>query len=222
VYYIPLYFNFVHNDSNIDAAIRLLPFICVTIFFIMLNGALMPKFGYYSPWYLGSGIFLVIGGSLMYKLVDPSTPNSTVYGFSVLAAVGAGLSQQAAYSVAQAKVPVTRISDAVGFINSAQIGAIVLALTITGAVFQNVGFRYVSDALDGLGFTPEDIHSALAGAKSDVFVSISPEVKARVIEGIVRAISEGYILVVVAGAINIIAALLMKRERLFMEVTAGA
>jgi len=126
VYYIPLFFAFAKGDTNIDAAVRLLPFICIMIFFVMMNGIFMPKFGYYMPWYLVSGVFLLIGGSLMYALVDPTTSNSQVYGFTILAAIGAGVSQQAAYSVAQGKAPSDRIADAVGYINSAQIGGIVI------------------------------------------------------------------------------------------------
>jgi len=220
IYYIPLFFAFTRGDSAIDAAIRLLPFICITIFFVMLNGALMPKFGYYMPWFLFSGIFLVIGGSLMYALVDPSTSNSAVYGYSVIGAIGAGASQQASYSIAQAKVPVNRIADAVGFINSAQIGGIVIALTITGAVFQSVGYRHVSDAL-GPGFSPAEIRGALAGAKSGIFEKVSQDVRDKVIAGIVQAITDGYILIITAGAVLIVASLLMKREKLFMEMSAG-
>jgi MFS family permease len=220
IYYIPLYFSFVHNDTNVEAAVRLLPFICVTIFFIMLNGGLMPKFGYYMPWYFLSGVFLLIGGSLMYT-VDVDTSNAAIYGYSVLTAIGAGASQQAAYSIAQAKVSVNRIADAIGFINTAQIGSIVIALTITGTVFQSLGFRHVSAALEGLDFSPAQIHAALAGAKSDVFTTVSPAVREKVVEGIVKAISDAYILVIVAGAVTLVSSLLMKREKLFIEMTAG-
>lgn len=64
-FYIPLYFQFVRGDSPLTAAVRLLPFIAVMVFFGLLNGALMSKFGYYMPWYLVGGIFTTIGGSLM-------------------------------------------------------------------------------------------------------------------------------------------------------------
>ena len=222
IYYIPLYFSFAKGDSSIDAAVRLLPFICVTIFVTMINGGLMPKFGYYSPWYMTSGIFLVAGGASMYALLDVDSPISLVYGLSVLCAIGAGIAQQAAYSIAQAKVPVHRIADAVGFINSAQLGSTVIALTITGAVFQNVGFKLVSEAVEGLDFSPEEIHAALAGVKSTIFTSISPEVRHKVLEGIVTPIRDAFVLVFVAGAVNILAALGMKYERLFMEMSAGA
>jgi len=182
----------------------------------------MPKLQYYTPWYIVSGIFLTIGGALMYTLVDSDTSNARVYGFTVLTAVGAGASQQAAYTVAQALVPANRVADAVGFINSAQIGGIVIALTITGAVFQNVGFSHVSDALAGQAFSAEDIHAALAGARSSVFAAIDEETRAKVIDGIVAAISDGYVLVMVGGAFLILCSFLMKWERVFMEVGAGA
>jgi hypothetical protein len=37
------------------------------VFFGLLNGALMSKFGYYMPWYVLGGTFTTIGGSLMCK-----------------------------------------------------------------------------------------------------------------------------------------------------------
>jgi len=221
IYYIPLYFSFARGDSGIEAAVRLLPFICVVIFACLLNGALMPKYGFYLPWYIVSGVFLTIGGSLMYALVDASTSPSKIYGYSVILAIGAGISQQAAYSVAPAKVGFQRASDAVGFINVSQIGAIVIALTISYATFQNIGFSHVSAALVGQGFSAEDIHAALAGAKSDIFTNVSPEVRQQVIAGIVKAINDGYILVIVSGIVTLIASLFMRWERLFMEPSAG-
>jgi hypothetical protein len=219
---IPVFFQFTRGDSGVEAAVRLLPFIIITIFCTMLNGALMPKVGYYMPFFFISSVFITIGGAVMYATVTPSTSNATIYGYSVLMAIGAGLSQQAAYSVAPAKVAPNRVPDAVGFINAAQIGAIVIALTITSTVFQNMGYRHVAAALKGLDFTSSDIHAALAGAKSAVFASAPEEVKAKVVEGIVKAISDGYILVIVAGAFGLVCSLFLKREKLFMEAGAGA
>ncbi|KAF2762527.1 MFS general substrate transporter [Pseudovirgaria hyperparasitica] len=135
IYYIPLYFSFVFGFSGVQSAVALLPFIVVAITSIMLNGALMPRFGYYQPWYIASFFFMTIGGALTYALVDVHTSKSTIYGFSVLMALGAGLAQQAAYSVAASKVELHRVPDAIGFINTSQIGSTVIALTITSAMF---------------------------------------------------------------------------------------
>jgi len=157
----------------------------------------------------------------MYTLVDVHTSNAHIYGYSILMAFGSGLTQQVAYSAAPAIVGHLRAADAVGYINASQIGSIVIALTITSTIFQNIGFSEVQRALQGDGFSAVEIHAALAGAKSTVFETVSSEVKQNVVEAIVKAIGEGYILVIVAGAVLVIASLLMKREKLFMEVTAG-
>jgi hypothetical protein len=164
---------------------------------------------------------MVISGALFYSVIDANTSVSMIYGFSVLAAFGAGFAGQASYSVAQAKVPMHRIADAVGYINQAQIGSIAISLTITGAVFQNIGFHHIASAVQGLGFTDQDIHAALAGAKSAIFTSADEEVKAKVIAGIVKAINDGYILMIASGIVSIVASAFMKYERIFLEVTAG-
>lgn len=46
LYYIPNYFQFVHGDSAIKAAIRLLPFVMILISTNMASGFLLPKIGY--------------------------------------------------------------------------------------------------------------------------------------------------------------------------------
>lgn len=220
IYYIPLFFQFTHGDSALEAAVRLLPFMLLAVFFTMLNGVAMPRFGYYMPWYVLSGVSMLIGGSLMYT-VDANTSASSVYGYSVLLAMGGGSATQAAYSVAAAKVAPKDVPAAIGFINIAQIGGIAIALTISGQIFQSVAFRNVAAALAGLNFTENDIRGALAGTESTLFNMISPDIRAKVIEGIVQAIAKSYTLVIAAGALTLIASMFLKREKLFMQMTAG-
>jgi len=57
----------LQGDSPLKAGVRILPFIVVIVFFSLVNGALMPKFGYYMPWYLGGSILALIGSALMCK-----------------------------------------------------------------------------------------------------------------------------------------------------------
>jgi hypothetical protein len=45
LYYTPLFFQFTRGDSALQAAIRLLPFICTFIFFVMLAGGSLPVVG---------------------------------------------------------------------------------------------------------------------------------------------------------------------------------
>ena len=219
-YYIPLFFQFARNDTAIMAAVRLLPFICVAITFIMLNGGLMPILGYYMPWYAVSGIFLIIGGALMHSITSTTTAPK-IYGYSVLLAIGAGSTLQSAYSIAAAKVSPQQIPQAIGFINHAQLGSIVIALTISGTVFQNTALTKLQSALAGSGFSEADIRGAVAGTQSAVFSRGSPEVKTLALKAIIGAMDNVFILVIVAGAVTLLGSAVMKREKLFLKVVAG-
>ena len=46
VYYIPLYFAFTQDDSELMAAVRLLPFICFLAVLNMASGSLLPRVNY--------------------------------------------------------------------------------------------------------------------------------------------------------------------------------
>lgn len=46
LYFIPLFFQFVHGDSAINAAVRLLPFVLVFVTTSLLSGAFLPRINY--------------------------------------------------------------------------------------------------------------------------------------------------------------------------------
>lgn len=213
IYYVPIYFQFVHGTSGTSSAVHMLPLLCVGVTAVMLNGALMPKFGYYMPWFIASGVFMVTAGGLLVGDVDTNTPNSKMYGYTVLLGLASGTTQQAGYTISQAIVSQEQIPDAVAFMNTAQQGGMVIALAINGAIFQNEGFRRVKEVLVGTGINDQDIRAALAGAKSNMLERLDPGSRKRVIEAIVRTISDGWSLVIVAGGLCLISALLMKREK---------
>jgi hypothetical protein len=221
IYYTPLYFQFVHGVDGIDSAVKLLPFLFLFLFFVMLNGFVMPMTGWYMPWFLFSNIFITLGTGLMYGLLDRKTSDGAIYGFSVIIAIGTGATCQAAYSVAPAKVSPARMADAVGFINSAQIGSMTISLAISGTIFQNIAYQHIEEAVEGLGFSPADIHAAIAGVRSSILSTTSPEVRIAVIEGIINAIRDIWIMVIAAGSLGVLLSLFLKRERLYMELTAG-
>lgn len=46
LYYLPIYFQFVHGDDAVDTAVRLLPFVLLLISTNMASGLLLSKMGY--------------------------------------------------------------------------------------------------------------------------------------------------------------------------------
>lgn len=186
----------------------------------MGQGILLPKVAYYNPFFIVSGVFTTLGGALLYT-VTSTTSNSAIYGFTVLLAIGTALASQAAYSIVLAKVEPQQISDAIGFINVAQNGGITLALAISGAVFQNTAYTKLREVLGGLGFSDEDIRSAVAGSQSAVFGKMGEALRREAIEAIVQSIDSTYCLVIAVGVVGLVATIFLKREKLVMEMGGG-
>lgn len=220
VYYIPIFFQFTKGDSAIKAAVRLLPFVTVSIFFIMASGAILPVYGRYSPFYIGTGVFLIIGGALMHT-VDENTATGAIYGYEVLMAIGTGISGQIGYSVSVVLCKPHEIPSALGFMNVAQIGVIAIALSIAGSIFQNLGYNNLRDALSAYHFSESELRAALGGAKSAILVGGDDMVRKLATDAIVATVSKLWIMVIAAGAVSLVCGILMRPEKLELEHTAG-
>ncbi|KAK3900791.1 major facilitator superfamily domain-containing protein [Staphylotrichum tortipilum] len=221
VYYIPIYFQFAHSDDPVQAAVRLLPFVIVTVVLNVLAGRLLSKVRYYMPVFLVSGILITIGGALLMVYLDPATGEGVIYGLSVVIAVGTGLTIQLGYAVATLTVESVDVNNAISLQNLAQIGGGTVVLVIAGKVFQSEAVKRLTVALAGQGFSAQEISEATAGAQSVLFGKLSGGLREKAIEAIVGAMQRSLALVVAAGAIMIVAAAAMKRERLFGEIVTA-
>ncbi|KAI4105904.1 MAG: hypothetical protein LQ339_003222 [Xanthoria mediterranea] len=217
-YYIPLFFQFALGDSALQAAVRLLPFICMLVLFALLNGSLMAKFGYYMPWYLFGGALILVGSSLMYTL-DSDTSASAVYGYSVLIGIGTGSFLQASYGVSQALVDPGDIPNAIGFISIGQSIGVVLFLSVAGTIFNNEAIKAVTPILVGVSET--EVEGAIAGTSSSIFETLDEATRARVVEAIIQSLDKVYGLIIGGGALVFILAFFLPRQKLFMAATAA-
>lgn len=92
VYYIPIYFQFVNGDQALMAAVRLLPFIVIGVTVNLISGSFLHFIKLYMALYLIAGVFVVAGGGPLMVYLDPGTSTATIYGLTILVAVGTGLS----------------------------------------------------------------------------------------------------------------------------------
>lgn len=220
IYFVPLYFQFVRNDSALEAGVRLLPFVIFLVVLCVANGAIMSITGYYFPWYIAGGIFTLIGAALMYTVNNDSS-TASVYGYTILLAIGAGAFVQASFSVAQAKVQPQDIPLAIGFITAGQIGGVTISLAIANSVFLNKSTNGIQAILPNI--PKEQVQAAISGAGSTFLNGLDDTTKRHILEAIVNAIKNVYILEIVAGVLALLLALLMKPgEKLFMKGTGGA
>ncbi|KAK4061646.1 uncharacterized protein Triagg1_10188 [Trichoderma aggressivum f. europaeum] len=220
LYYTPLFFQFTKGDSPLQAAVRLLPFICVFIVFVMAAGATLPIVGRYNLYYFAGGCFILIGGALLCT-IDETTSTSKIYGYEALSAIGIGLLFQIGYAVAVAKASPTDEPKAIGFINVAQIGTIAISLAIAGSLFQNVGFDSLKSAFAGRHLPDDYIRSALAGTLSPVFSSGDAEIIHVAVVSVAGTIRKIFSTVAAAGALVVVSSLLMRFEKIDLGIVAG-
>ncbi|KAH8596288.1 major facilitator superfamily domain-containing protein [Bisporella sp. PMI_857] len=219
LYYIPVYFVFVHGDTALMAAVRLLPYISFLASMNMLSGALLPRISYYWALFLVGGVLMAVGGATMYTVV-PSTSMGKVYGYSIILGAGTGLIFQAGYTVGGVKTIMRTgsgldVQRVISMLNLSQLGFQMGSLLIGGQIFQSVAMKNLTHVLRGQGFSQADIRRAIAGAQSTLFEKLSPEIKDQATAGITAAMSRVYIISIAAGAFTVICAAVMKKERLF-------
>jgi MFS family permease len=223
IYFFPIYFQFVHNDTALEAAIRLLPYMVVMVIFNLAAGHLLSRVKRYMPIYMVSGLLLTIGGSLLVVYLNPSTSISVIYGISIINAVGTGLTTQLGYAIASLVVgPKDKdIKDAISLQNFSQLGANLISLVIAGQIFQSIAIKNLESTLAGKGFSHQEIMNAVSGAQSALFQHLSGELRDQAVHAITQAIQRALICLPVGGGVLLLAASFMKRERLFGEITAA-
>jgi hypothetical protein len=148
------------------------------------------------------------------------SPAPHVYGYSALISFGCGMSFNLGYTIVGVKIALKRdsahdVNLVVRMQNISQMGGTLMSLVISGQVFQSYTFKDLKVVLSGEGLTNDQIRSCVAGARSTIFASLSPELARGATEAITKAISKLYVLVIIAGGLSLLGSLFMKHERLF-------
>ncbi|ORY58377.1 putative efflux pump antibiotic resistance protein [Pseudomassariella vexata] len=200
--------NILQGDDAILAAVRILSLICMIVAFAVLNGALMPKLGYYMPWYLFGNATILAGSALMYT-ITAETPTSQIYGYTALIGVGIGSFLTAGFAVVQALVPVADVNNAVGFMSIGQIFGAITFLAMAGPVFQNVGFQKLSAILPAASV--EEVQGLAAGTSSVLFQSLNGATRIQVVEQVTLAMRNGFAVLIAGAALGFISAMFLNR-----------
>ncbi|KAL8665990.1 MAG: hypothetical protein Q9202_001727 [Teloschistes flavicans] len=192
------------------------------VFFSLLNGGMMPKFGYYMPWYLVGSILALIGSALLYT-VDVDTPIATIYGYTILIGIGIGSYVTAGFSIVPFLVAPHDINNAIGFMAIAQVVGGNIFLSMAGCMYQNYGHSKLLPFLTAL--SQQDISSVIAGTSNPVFQSLSPQLKEVVVEKITEVMRNIWAVMVAGSAINVVLGPLMgvgvRRWDVELEVGLG-
>ena len=214
IYYISLFFQFTRGDSAIKAAVRLLPLICMSVFWTVAGGGLLSAIGLYTPFYLVGGILILVGYCLLH-IISPTTSDSAIYGFLILIGSGTGMCVQLGYAVAQAISPKFESEATISFVMQGQL----LGLIITCA-----GSLFITNSIKGLtaifpNVSAADIKGAIAGTNAEFLKTLPLELQNEALAAIVQSMDTVFILEITAGAVVVLCGLLLTQKRIDMKAT---
>ncbi|KAL2132711.1 hypothetical protein VTI74DRAFT_3449 [Chaetomium olivicolor] len=212
IYYTPLLFQFTKGDGPLDGGVRILPLICSLVFFALVNAFLMPKLGYYMPWYVFGNAAMVVGAALMVT-INSDTASANVYGYTILIGVGIGCFQSAGVAVVSSIAPPSEANHAVSIMTIAQVSGILAALCVTGAIFQNIVVDKVSSVLPD--YPLSDIVHLTTGTSSPLFQDLDPKLKRAVVAQVTDSIRYVFVYVLAVAALGFILSLFLSRKKLY-------
>lgn len=209
IYFIPIFFQFVQGTEALKAGVRLLPYIIPMVFATMLNGALMEKLRYYTPWFTVGGLLIVLSNALLYK-IDLGTSSAWIYGALVVGGLGTGLFVNAAYSIAQWRVPPEELALSAGFITCGQVTGVTISLAIANAVFLNLAQNSITKLLPG---TPKTaVQGMISGAGGKFLSTLQPSQQLAITAVLVNALRKTFILGIASGCLAVVLSIFMSRE----------
>ncbi|KAI0479586.1 major facilitator superfamily domain-containing protein [Xylaria cf. heliscus] len=216
-YYEPLFYVFTRAIGPLEAGLRLLCLTALFIVAIFLTHALLPLARYYMPFFLFGGALLLAGGIAL-NTVTSHTPLAAVMVFSAIIGAGVGVLWNLAIPVCSAVLETQEERlDQTTLHSIAQLGGTAFSLSVSAAIYRNIGLKLVKDAAGFTGFKDTEILALLSGAKSTMLDSFSPEVRKLVIDAIVVTISRLYFTVIGGAALCFLAAIFLKIEPLHIK-----
>jgi MFS family permease len=168
IYYLPLWFQAIKDDSPVKSGVNTLPFLVVQVLFLIVGSAMVPKIGHYMPFILASTVFMSIGTGLLLTL-DVATPTHRWAGITIIYGIGAGLGFQMPTIAAQTVLSIADVPTGTTVVLFVQLLGGALFVSAGQAVFLNK----LSNAFVGAKIPGVD-PSAVAAAGATELKNIVP------------------------------------------------
>jgi hypothetical protein len=211
IYFLPLYFQFAKGSTAIESGVQSLPLVTSLVVTICGSGFVTSYFPFPFPWFL-MGSTCGLAGAVLLKTVDPETPISMLYGYSVLIGFGGGCFVTLCFAVAQVQVSNDQIPLVVGLITFSHLSASAVSLSIANTLFLNLVISRTEAVLPEIPST--DIYNIVSGVGTQVFANLSPHDRYSIVSIIVQSLDDTYIIGIACGAVSLILSLFLNKGRM--------
>ena len=225
LYYTPLFFAFTRRFGPLQQTVRILPFILVFIFVVLLTGTLLPRVGKrYGFVYVAAGVVTASSAATLAVAMRQGVSDAQVMACVAVIGLGLGMHFQhgaAIISNAHHEHDSTEDSDdnlqraqvdSLAVFNLAQMGGIAVTLTAASAVFENVGYHSLVHVIGSERYTSHEIREALAGVSSSVWQSADTRVLQKCVEAVASVIAKEFYIVTASAVICLVCGLLLLKK----------
>ncbi|KAJ5716728.1 hypothetical protein N7493_008639 [Penicillium malachiteum] len=210
---LPIQSAIVAGVIALEGGIRMLPLICALVFFALLNATLMPKLGYYMPWYFVGNAAVIVGSALMFT-INSKTSAAHVYGYTFLIGVGVGCFQSAGVAVASAIAAPADVNNAVSLMTIAQICGVLASLCVDGTVFQSLAISKISSILPG--YSESDISSLTAGTSGSIYQNLTSAQQSAVVDAVSDSIRLVFLYPLAVSAFGFLLSFTLSHRKLYL------
>lgn len=204
VYYLPFYFQSVLGNTAIQSGINTLPYLMTLLLSPMISGSLITVIGYYVPFMWTGSLLLTIGSGLIFTLTATSTQSQWI-GYQFIAAFGAGICRQIAFSAVPlvlSKDDLPTASALVAFCNS-------LGPTFAIAIGQSIFTTEVEQQLAQVSGI--DMKAVMMGGAAGLGVVAPGPLLVLVRQAFRAALSKVFVLSIASGGAAFCCSLAMER-----------
>ncbi|KAF9870598.1 efflux pump antibiotic resistance [Colletotrichum karsti] len=204
VYFLPIWFQAVKGASPVDSGVMNLPMLVGVVIFTLVAGALVTKWGYYTPWMIVGSILMAIGYGLI-TTFTPDTPTSHWVGFQIIAGAGVGFGMQQPLMAVQVVLETADVPTGTAII--------IFAQTIGGAIFVAIGQMAFTKTLveKMLELIPEiDPQTIIGSGVTAIRDIIAPELLPAVSNAYSNALAQAFLVSAVTASLTILGALFVE------------
>lgn len=231
IYFIPIYFQSVHNTSPTTSGVRNLPMILAVTFGTIASGAIVSMTGYYQHLLIGGGVLATIGSGLLY-LLDTDSSTGEWIGYQILAGAGWGIAFQIPMIAVQGTVDPKDLSTATGMLlcTFSPPPRTILIITNSPPVFQGLGGAFVVSgaqaafinqmALDVLRSAPDlniSREALVMTGATEIRNVFTPEQQPFVIDGYMAGVKVVFAMCIATTGLATLVAMGTKWQRLSQE-----
>ncbi|KAJ1984332.1 hypothetical protein H4R33_004425 [Dimargaris cristalligena] len=189
VFYLPIFFNVVHNDSATMAGVKLLPFMLSMVAGNFISAALIQKSGRCREIVWVGTVIATVGAGLLTTLSRDSSVGHEV-GYTLIFGLGMGLYFQTMLMICQSTAEASEVAIVTACYNFFEAIGATLGLAIISAIMNNV-------LTTRLALIPGLDLAALSASPADIYtMDVSEETRSQFIDAYVKAISTALIPVI--------------------------